>query len=88
LQTIYCEICFVANWLGAKSCYYDHHFGNIEKQKTKKKNFFGMWNKILRGKVERTMGKCVVNGGQHKKVGNDRKGEGKERWEGREICHS
>ncbi len=30
-----------------------------------------MWNKILRGKVERTMGKCV-NGGQHKKVGNDR----------------
>jgi len=46
-----------------------------------------MWNKILKGKVERTMGKCVVNGGQHKKVGNDRKGEGKERWEGREICH-
>jgi len=37
-----------------------------------------MWNKILRGKVEITMGKCVVNGGQHKKVGNDRQGEGKE----------
>jgi hypothetical protein len=29
-----------------------------------------------------------VNGGQHKKVGNDRQGEGKERWEGREIGHS
>jgi hypothetical protein len=46
-----------------------------------------MWNKILRGKVERTIGKCV-NGGQHKKVGNDRQGEGKERCEGREIGHS
>ncbi len=43
----------------------------LKNKKKKKKNFFGMWNKILRGKVERTMGKCV-NGGQHKKVGNDR----------------
>jgi hypothetical protein len=55
--------------------------------KNKKKTSLVCGTKILRGKVERAIGKCV-NGWQYKKVGNDRQGEGKERWEGREIGHS